>query len=48
MLGTGYFLKIEKINSRQEKQICPYRKNLFPQKFRVEEQYVWLIKALMQ
>ena len=27
MLGTGYFLKITKINSRQEKPICPYRKN---------------------
>ena len=27
MLGTGYFLKIAKMNSRQEKPICPYRKN---------------------
>ena len=27
MLGTGYFLKITKINSQQEKPICPYRKN---------------------
>ena len=23
MLGTGYFLKIAKINSQQEKPICP-------------------------
>ena len=22
MLGTGYFLKITKINSQQEKQVC--------------------------
>ena len=27
MLGTGYFLKIAKINSQQEKPSCPYRKN---------------------
>ena len=27
MLGTGYFLKIAKINSQQEKPICPNRKN---------------------
>ena len=27
MLGTGYFLKIAKINSQQEKPICPDRKN---------------------
>ena len=27
MLGTGYFLKIAKINSQQEKPICPCRKN---------------------
>ena len=27
MLGTGYFLKISKINSQQEKPICPNRKN---------------------
>ena len=33
MLGTGYFLKIAKINSQQEKPICPYRKNELPQKF---------------
>ena len=25
-LGTGYFLKIEKINSQKEKPICPNRK----------------------
>ena len=34
MLGTGYslcFLKIAKINSQQEKPICPNRKNLVPQ-----------------
>ena len=31
MLGTGYFLKIEKINSQQEKPICLKRKNEFPQ-----------------
>ena len=31
MLGTGYFLKIEKINSQQEKPICPNRKNWFSQ-----------------
>ena len=31
MLGTGYFLKIAKINSQQEKPICFYRKNQFPQ-----------------
>ena len=31
MLGTGYFLKIAKINSQQEKPICPNRKNKFPQ-----------------
>ena len=27
MLGTWYFLKIAKINSQQEKPICPNRKN---------------------
>ena len=27
MLGTGYFLKIAKINSQQAKRICPNRKN---------------------
>ena len=27
MLGTGYFLKIAKINSQQEKPICPYCKS---------------------
>ena len=27
MLGTGYFLKIAKINSQQEKPICSYHKN---------------------
>ena len=31
MLGTGYFLKIAKINTQQAKLICPNRKNLFPQ-----------------
>ena len=31
MLGTGYFLKIAKINSQQEKPISPNRKNQFPQ-----------------
>ena len=31
MLGTGYFLKIAKINSQQEKPICPNRKNQFLQ-----------------
>ena len=30
-LGTGYFLKIAKINSQKEKPICPNRKNQFPQ-----------------
>ena len=30
-LGTGYFLKIAKINSQQEKPICPNRKNEFRQ-----------------
>ena len=32
MLGTGYFLKIAKINSQQEKPICPDRKKLDPAK----------------
>ena len=27
MLGTGYFLKTAKINSKQAKRICPNRKN---------------------
>ena len=31
MLGTGFFLKIAKINSQQEKPVCPNRKNQFPQ-----------------
>ena len=31
MLGTGYFLKIAKINFQQENPICPNRKNQFPQ-----------------
>ena len=31
-LGTGYFLKILKINSQQEKQICPHRKKSIPAK----------------
>ena len=31
MLGSGYFLKIAKINSQQETPICPNRKNYFPQ-----------------
>ena len=26
-MGPGYFLKIAKINSQQEKPICPNRKN---------------------
>ena len=26
-MGTGYFVKIAKINSQQEKSICPNRKN---------------------
>ena len=26
MLGTGYFLKKAKINSQQEKQLCPNHK----------------------
>ena len=34
MLGIGYFLKTIKINSQQEKPICPNRKNKLPQKFR--------------
>ena len=28
MLGTGFFMKIAKINSQQEKPICPNRKKL--------------------
>ena len=32
MLGTGYFLKIAKINYQQEKPICPNCKNQFLQK----------------
>ena len=31
MLGSGYFLKIAKINSQQEKPICPNQKNCIPQ-----------------
>ena len=31
MLGTGYFLKIARINFQQEKPICPDRQNSFPQ-----------------
>ena len=31
MLGSGYFLKIAKINSQQEKPICPNHKNYVPQ-----------------
>ena len=31
MRGTGYFLKIGKLNFQQEKSICPYRKNKFRQ-----------------
>ena len=31
MLGTGYFLKIGKINSQREKPVFPNRKNEFPQ-----------------
>ena len=30
MIGTEYFLKIAKINSQQEKPICPNRKNYVP------------------
>ena len=26
-LGTGHFLKITKVNSQQEKPVCPNRKN---------------------
>ena len=32
MLGTGYFLKITKINSQQEKPIRSSRKKLVPAK----------------
>ena len=32
MLGTGYFLKIAKVNSQQEKPICPNRKKIVPAK----------------
>ena len=31
MQVTGYLLKIAKINSQQEKPICPNGKNKFPQ-----------------
>ena len=31
MLGSGFFLKIAKINSQQQKPICPNHKNWFPQ-----------------
>ena len=31
MLGTGYFLRIAKVNSQKEKPICPNRKNYFQQ-----------------
>ena len=31
MLGTGYVLKIARINSQQEKPVCSNRKNYFPQ-----------------
>ena len=31
MLGTGYFLKIAKINCQLENSICPNRKKQFPQ-----------------
>ena len=31
MLSSGYFLKIAKINSQQEKPICPNQKNYIPQ-----------------
>ena len=40
MLGSGHFLKIAKVDSQQEKPICPKRKNsanrknILPQKFR--------------
>ena len=27
MLGSGHFLKIAKVDSQQEKPICPNRKN---------------------
>ena len=32
MLGTGYFMKIAKIKSRQEKPICPNRKMISSRK----------------
>ena len=32
MLCTGYFKKIAKVNSQQEKPICPNRKKLVPAK----------------
>ena len=32
LLGTGYFLKIAKINCQREKPTCPRRKNQFPRK----------------
>ena len=35
MLDTGYFLKIAKIDSQQEKPICPNRKNQFPQNTKI-------------
>ena len=35
MLGTGYFLKIAKINSQQEKPVCFSRKNQFPQNTKI-------------
>ena len=31
VLGTGYFVKITRINFQQEKPLCPNRKNWFPQ-----------------
>ena len=38
MLGTGYFLKITKINFQQEKPLCPNRKNWFPQNTKKKRQ----------
>ena len=37
MLGTGYFLKIAKINSTLEKPACPNPKNQFPQNTKIRQ-----------
>ena len=37
MLGTGYFLKIAKIDSQQEKLICPNRRNYLPQNTKIRQ-----------